>query len=40
MSQIKQREHPALGSGCGVSGAVEGIFDEMLYELIILRNGE
>ena len=40
MSQIKLREHPALESGCGVSGAVEGVLDEMFYELIILRNGE
>jgi hypothetical protein len=40
MFQIKLREHPALESGCGVYGATEGVLDEMLYELIILRNGE
>ena len=30
MFQIKLREHPALESGCGVSGAVEGILGENL----------
>jgi hypothetical protein len=40
MFQIKLREYLAMESEFRVSGAVEGVFDEMLYELIILRNGE
>ncbi len=28
MFQIKLREHPALESGCRVSGAVEGVFEK------------
>lgn len=28
MFQIKLREHPALESGCRVSGAVEGVLGE------------
>ena len=28
MFQIKLREHPALESGCGVYGAVEGVLGE------------
>lgn len=32
MFQIKLREHPALESGCRVSGAVEGVYIRAFVE--------
>lgn len=31
MFQIKLREHPAQGSGCRVSGVVEGVLGEATH---------
>ena len=33
MFQIKLREHPALGSGCRISGATEGVFPQESFRM-------